>query len=177
MAYDFDLFVIGAGSGGVRAARFAAGFGAKVAVVGGDDAKLARAKELGADLTINYRTTPDWDVAVKEATGGGVQHALELGGAGTLAKSQASLGVGGHVAVIGALDGFGGTLDAAAMVMAAQRATAISVGSRADHQALSDFVVAKSVVPVVDSVLGLDAIEGAYARADKGAFGKVVVTL
>lgn len=32
MAYDFDLFVIGAGSGGVRAARFAAGFGAKVAV-------------------------------------------------------------------------------------------------------------------------------------------------
>src|SRR5450830_803438 len=32
MAYDFDLYVIGAGSGGVRAARFAAGFGARVAV-------------------------------------------------------------------------------------------------------------------------------------------------
>ena len=32
MAFDFDLFVIGAGSGGVRAARFAAGFGARVAV-------------------------------------------------------------------------------------------------------------------------------------------------
>ncbi|GEM_PF-17806 len=172
-------WVVTLGTGGVSlwGLQIAKALGAKVAVVGGDDAKLARASALGADLTVNYHTTPDWEAVVKEASSGGVQHALELGGAGTLARSQASLGVGGHVAVIGALDGFGGTLDASAMVMMAQRATAISVGSRADHQALSDFVTAKGIVPQVDAVFGLDAIEGAYTRADQGAFGKVVVKL
>ena len=171
-------WVLTLGTGGVSlyALQIAVAAGAKVAVISSSDEKLARAKALGASVLINYVTTPDWEGAVREATGG-VHHAIELGGAGTLAKSQACLAPGGHLALIGALAGFGGDISGAAMTMGAQRVSALAVGSRADQLALSAFVDQHGLKPQIDSVFGLDDIEAAYARAGEGGFGKVVVKL
>jgi NADPH:quinone reductase-like Zn-dependent oxidoreductase/pimeloyl-ACP methyl ester carboxylesterase len=169
-------WVLTLGTGGVSlyALQIAVAAGAKVAIISSSDKKLAIAKTLGASVGVNYETTPDWEKAILEATGG-VQHAIELGGAGTLAKSQACLAPGGHLALIGALDGFGGDISAAGLTMGAQRVSALAVGSRADQLALSAFVAQHGIKPVIDSVFGLNDIEAAYARAGEGGFGKVVV--
>ena len=104
------------------------------------DEKLARAKQLGAVVTINYKTTPDWDKAVLEATGGGVQQALEVGGKQTLRQDAGSLAPGGHVALIGGLSEFGGDIPAYALMGKNATASGLYVGSRADFEALNAFL-------------------------------------
>ena len=70
------------------------------------DAKLARARALGADHLINYRTTPDWGAKARDLTGGrGVDVVVEVGGENTLAQSFDAARVGGHIVVIGVLGG------------------------------------------------------------------------
>jgi NADPH:quinone reductase-like Zn-dependent oxidoreductase len=168
------VLIIGTGGVALYGLQIAVAAGAKVAIISSSDEKLARCRELGATVTINYAKTPDWNVAVREVTGG-VQQVIELGGAGTLAKSVSSLGIGGHLALIGGLAGFGGELSAASLVMAALRATAIAVGSRAEHLALIEFLTRHQLKPVIEQVFELNALHDAYDRADTGAFGKVVV--
>lgn len=99
------------------------------------------------------------------------------GGSGTLAKSIASLGLDGHLAMIGALDGFGGEIPALPMIFAALRVSAVMVGSRADQEALVAFMQDKGLHPVIDSVFAFDEAEAAYVRTERGAFGKVIVSL
>lgn len=171
-------WVLTLGTGGVSlyALQIAVAAGAKVAIVSSSDDKLARAKAMGASVAVNYVANPEWQDEILAATGG-VHHAVELGGEGTLAKSLACLAPGGHLALIGALAGFGGSIPAAGLVMGAQRVSALAVGSRADQLALTDFVTQHGIKPQIDNVFALDEIEMAYARAGAGAFGKVVVTL
>ncbi len=168
------------GTGGVAlfALQIAAAMGARPIVLSSNAHKLERAKALGAVDGINYREHPNWAEDVRKLThGAGVQHVVELGGAGTLEKSIASLGLGGHLALIGALDGFGGQINALPLIFSALRVTAIMVGSRADHEALAAFMNEHGIRPVIDSVFGFADAEAAYARAAEGAFGKVVITL
>src|SRR6202034_2932982 len=90
---------------GLQLARLA---GARVLITSSSDEKLARAKALGADGCINYRTHPEWDREVLKLTDGrGVDHVLDVGGAESLARSIGSIAVGGRVAMIGMLTGFG----------------------------------------------------------------------
>src|SRR5262245_1546337 len=91
------------GTGGV--ALFALQFdkldGDRVIITSSSDAKLERARQLGASDTINYKTTPNWEKKARELTdGAGVDHVVEVGGAGTLAKSLNATRIGGHIAVI-----------------------------------------------------------------------------
>jgi D-arabinose 1-dehydrogenase-like Zn-dependent alcohol dehydrogenase len=86
-------------------------------------------------------------------------------------------GFGGNVALIGALAGFGGDIPAAALVMGALRASAIVVGSQAEHRALTNFMGEHHVRPVIDSIFKANAAAAAYTHADAGAFGKVVIRL
>ena len=173
-----DVLVIGTGGVALFAVQIAAASGAKVIILSSSDAKIERAKAFGAAEGVNYRSCPDWSDKVREATGGaGVQHVIELGGVGTLQKSIASLGLGGHLALIGALDGFGGQFDALPLIFAALRVSAVMVGSPGDQAALRDFMVAKGLKPVIDSRFAFEDAEAAYARADAGAFGKVVIQL
>lgn len=75
-------------------------------VTSSSDAKLERAKKLGADHTINYRTTPDWDQEVMRITNGqGVNLIFENGGAQTTSKSFDSIAFGGTIASIGYVSG------------------------------------------------------------------------
>jgi len=102
-------FVLLEGTGGVSVfgLQLAAAAGAKPIITSSSDAKLARARELGAFGTVNYRTHADWQHEVRALTGGaGVDQVLEVGGQDTLPRALEALAFGGHVAIIGGLSGF-----------------------------------------------------------------------
>ena len=81
------VLTLGTGGVSIFAIQFARLFGAKVIATSGSNDKLEKARDLGADETINYRETPDWDKAVIEMTAGkGVDHVIEVGGTGTLSS-------------------------------------------------------------------------------------------
>jgi NADPH:quinone reductase-like Zn-dependent oxidoreductase/pimeloyl-ACP methyl ester carboxylesterase len=175
---DDWVLIIGTGGVALFALQIAVAAGARAIVLSSSDDKIAQVKAMGAIAGVNYAENPDWVEAVRAITGGaGVNHVVELGGSGTLSKSIASLGLDGHLAMIGALDGFGGDIPALPMIFAALRVSAVMVGSRADHQDLTAFMAQKGLRPVIDSVFATDQVEQAYHRAGQGAFGKVVIKL
>ena len=173
-------FVLLQGTGGVSilGLQLAVAMGAKPVITSSSDDKLARARQLGAVATINYKTTPEWDKAVLEATGGGVQQALEVGGKQTLGKTLASLAPGGHVALIGGLSEFGGDIPVFALMGRNASASGLYVGSRADFEALNAFVEKHRLKPVIDKVFEYENAAAAFDYMDSGAlFGKVVIRL
>lgn len=173
-----NVLVIGTGGVALFALQIAAASGAHAIILSSSNDKIARAREMGAADAINYRDTPEWADEVRQRTqGAGVQHVVELGGVGTLQKSIASLGLGGHLALIGALDGFGGEMNAMPLIFSALRVSAVMVGSREDHAALSAFMVEHGLKPVIDSRFSFAEAEAAYTHAGTGVFGKVVITL
>lgn len=173
-----SVVVMGTGGVALFAIQLATAMGAKPIVLSSSDDKIARARALGAVDAINYRACPEWAEELRKRThGAGVDHVIELGGAGTLQRSVASLGLNGHLALIGGLDGFGGTIDTLPLIFSALKVSAVMVGTRKDHEDLAQFMAAKGLKPVIDSTFAFDEAEAAYARANEGAFGKVVVTL
>ena len=174
-----NVLILGTGGVSIFGLQFAAAAGARPIVTSSADAKLAHAKQLGAAATINYRDTPEWSGAVRAATAGlGVHQVLEVGGAGTLAQSIASLAPGGHIALIGGLAGFGGDIPAMALLHANATASGIYVGSRADFEAMNAFIERHRIRPVIDRLYTLDEAQAAYQRIEAGEhFGKVVITL
>src|ERR1700684_2986556 len=96
------------GTGGVSifGLQFAHAMGVSAVITSSSDDKLKRAKRLGAAGAVNYKSTPEWDKAAVEFTGGrGVDHVVEVGGAGTLTKSFGAIRAGGKVSMIGGLSG------------------------------------------------------------------------
>src|ERR1051325_1527188 len=101
------VLVQGTGGVSIFALQFAKARGAQVILTSSSDAKLERARALGADKTINYKTTPDWAASARELTGGrGVDVVIEVGGKNTFNQSLDAARVGGAVVVIGVLGGF-----------------------------------------------------------------------
>jgi NADPH:quinone reductase-like Zn-dependent oxidoreductase len=175
-------WVLCQGTGGVSVfgLQFATALGCTVVLTSGSDQKLDRGRQLGATYTINYRTTPDWDKEVWRITNKrGVDHVVEVGGPGTLAKSLASVAAGGHIALIGVLTGFGPPKDSLFPLLARNATIAgLYVGSRADFEAMNRFIGEKQMRPVIDRVFAFDEAPAAYAHLEAGAhFGKVVVRL
>lgn len=172
------VLILGTGGVALFALQIAVASGAKVMMLSSSEEKIAAVKKMGAHECINYRDVPDWAESVRELTkGAGVDHVIELGGAGTLSKSVSTLGLNGHLALIGALDGFGGGLDTLPLIFAALKVSAVMVGSRADQVALSKFMAEHDLKPVIDSEFAFYEAEEAYSAAGGGAFGKVVVNL
>jgi NADPH:quinone reductase-like Zn-dependent oxidoreductase len=168
------------GTGGVAlfALQFAKLAGARVIVLSSSDEKLARAKQLGADVGINYRTTPDWNVAAREATHGkGVEIVVETAGA-TLDKSLASLAFGGFVGIVGFVAGYMAEIPLRAVIGPMVRIQGIAVGSRARFEAMNRAIALHELQPVVDSVFPLEKAADAFRRMEQGKhFGKIVVQI
>ncbi len=170
------------GTGGVSmwGLQLVAARGGRAIVTSSSDHKLQRAREMGAWRTINYKSEPEWDQAVRAATGRlGADHILEVGGAATLGRSLACLAAGGHVALIGVLTG-AGVPDASLFPLVTKnaRASGIYVGSRADFEALAGFLEASGVRPLIDRAFPFEAAPAAYKYLESGAHqGKVVVTI
>ena len=101
-----SVLVQGTGGVSIFALQFAKMAGARVIATSSSDAKLERLRLMGADDVINYKTTPEWDKPVRSLTNGvGVDHVVEVGGAGTLPLSSKAVRRGGHIALIGVLAG------------------------------------------------------------------------
>lgn len=145
------LLVQGTGGVAVFALQMAAAIGARAIVLSSSDAKLERARGLGAWATLNYRSAPDWEHAVLALTEGqGVDHVLELGGPQTYPKSLAVLASGGSIAQIGVLTGFGPTPNLMPLQLANASIHGVYVGSAAHFTRLNGFLAEHSLHPVID---------------------------
>ena len=172
------VLVQGTGGVSIFALQFARLSGATVIATSSSDEKLARAKQLGAAHGINYKTTPDWDKAAVELTGGrGVDQVVEVGGAGTMAKSLGAIRSGGKVSMIGVLSG---AADLNPMLIMGKRANVqgISVGSTQMFEAMNRAIAAGNLRPVIDKVFGFDETSEAFKYLQSARhFGKIVIRL
>ena len=173
-----SLLALGTGGVSVFALQFAVALGGTVIITSSSDAKLERAKELGASHTINYRSTPDWSKEVFRLTGKrGVDHVIEVGGPGTLDQSMNSVAGGGHIALIGVLTGFGAPQASLFPLVARNvRLNGIYVGPRDVFETMNAFITEKSIRPVIDRVFAFGDAAEAFAHLESGShFGKVVI--
>ena len=171
------VLLLGTGGVSIMALQFAVMSGAKVIITSSSDEKLARAKAMGAWQTINYRTRPDWEKPVLDMTGGrGVDHVVEVGGAGTVERSVAAVRVGGTIAMIGVLTE--GTLNATALMRKSIRLQGIYVGSRSMFENMNKAIAAHEMRPVLDRIFPLEEARAAFhCMGEAGHFGKIVVTV
>ena len=172
------VLLLGTGGVSLFGLQLARGFGARAYVTSSSDQKLAKVAELGASTGINYSNLPEWQERVLELTDGvGVDHVLEVGGAGTLERSLASTRVGGTVSLIGVLTG---VPDNNPSVMDALfrgiTLRGIYVGSRQALEDLARAVDTLSIRPVVDRVFDFDDVPAAYRYLkSKQHVGKVAI--
>jgi NADPH:quinone reductase-like Zn-dependent oxidoreductase len=168
------------GTGGVSlfALQFAKLAGARIIITSGHDAKLKRAIDMGASDGVNYKSVPAWGDRARELTGKvGVDHVIEVGGAGTLDQSLRAVRAGGRISLIGVLSGTG-TMNPLPILMKAVRVRGIFVGSRAMFEAMNRAVALHKLRPVIDRVFPLDEFRAAFAHLESGAhFGKVCIRL
>ncbi len=169
------VLVLGTGGVSIFALQFAKLAGARVIVTSSSDEKLARAKALGADVTINYRQTPEWETAVLAATeGAGVDVAVEVVGAANLPRTINATRIAGTIALIGAMRG--GAIDPAQFMRRSIRMQGIYVGSRRMFLDMNRAIAAHGLKPVLDRSFAFEAAQEAYRRM-QGAdhLGKLVI--
>lgn len=171
------VLVQGTGGVSVFALQFARAMGARVLITSGNDEKLQRAMKMGAAAGTNYKMNPDWDKWSRSQTGIGVDHVVEVGGAGTLERSIKAVRTGGHIALIGVLSG-GGTINPLPLLMKSVRLRGIFVGSRSMFEDMNRAIVANQIKPVIDRTFPFDQFPDALKHMESAAhFGKIVVTV
>jgi NADPH:quinone reductase-like Zn-dependent oxidoreductase len=172
------VLLLGTGGVSIFALQFAKLHGARVIITSSSDKKLEKAKDLGADEAINYTKFPDWDREVLRLTNKvGVDHVVEVGGAGTLSKSLNAVRIGGHVAVIGVLAGTG-DFDPRSILMKAVRLQGILVGSRQIFEEMNKAVLGNRLKPVIDKTFAFPEAPEALRYMESGShFGKIAITL
>jgi NADPH:quinone reductase-like Zn-dependent oxidoreductase len=168
------------GTGGVSifALQFSKLAGARAFITSSSNEKLERARQLGADETLNYHEREDWDNWVLELTNKrGVDHIVEVGGAGTLRRSMRAARIDGHIAVIGVVAGKG-DFPVSPIFMKALRLTGVFVGSRKMFEDMNEAIERSGMKPVVDRVFSFDQVRDALKYLKKGShFGKTVATI
>lgn len=164
------------GTGGVSLAalQWAKAAGANVVITSSSNAKLNRARALGADITINYREQPNWAEVVRKKVGHGVDIIVDVVGATQLEMSASALNDGGVIAAIGMLDGeFSWTRPVPGKTL-----VPIMVGNRTQFEAMLAFAAKHHIRPVVDVVYDLERLKDAMHHASRGDFfGKVGINL
>ena len=169
------------GTGGVSlfGLQFGRMAGATIILISSSDAKLERARAMGAHHTINYRTEPEWPKRVLEITNGrGVNLTLEVGGAGTLSKTLRATGYAGHVSLIGVLSGIAGEVQIGHILHKALTVRGIYVGSRAMFRAMNEAITQHRLEPVIDRVFSFDESPEAFRHLESAQhFGKIVIRI
>ncbi len=171
-----SVLVQGTGGVSIFGIQIAAALGGRVIVTSSSDDKLARARELGATDTINYRTTPDWAAEVLELTDGkGVDVVLDVAGGDGLRDSVRAARGNGLVAVIGFLTGQTTTLDLMDVIWHQTRVQGVAVGHLRAFRELVTFMDEHRIHPVIDTTYGFEQAHEAYEHLARGAFGKIVI--
>jgi NADPH:quinone reductase-like Zn-dependent oxidoreductase len=171
------VLVQAAGSGvGSIAIQVAKLRGARVITTAGSDEKLAHARELGADATVNY-TNCDWPKEIKRLTDRkGVDVVVEHTGAATWPGSIASLKSGGRLVTCGATSGFDAHTDLRQVFYRHLNILGSFMGSKAELLAAMKFVEQGKIRAVVDRVLPLSEARQAHELIENRAqFGKIIL--
>ena len=171
------VLLLGTGGVSVFALQFCQAMGIQTIVTSSSNEKLARSKTLGANHTINYRATPDWETAVLDLTHGhGVDRVVEVGGPGTLQKSIAATRVGGAIQLIGILTGAGGEIAPTDIMRKSISMRGIYVGSRTMFTEMTAFMTTHRIAPVIDEIFAFNNAREAFKRMRTAThFGKLVI--
>ncbi|WP_293172868.1 zinc-binding dehydrogenase [Oceanithermus sp.] len=170
------LLVMAAGSGvGSAALQIGKLFGARVLAAAGSEEKLARARELGADATVNYRES-GWHRKVREITGGGAQAVADHTGADYWQDVIKATASGGRIAIVGASSGYEAVTPLAHVFYRQIAVLGSTMGSKSRLFEVLRHVEAGRLAPVVGQVLPLEeAARGHELLEARAVFGKVVL--
>jgi NADPH:quinone reductase-like Zn-dependent oxidoreductase len=173
------VLVLGSGGVSLFALQFAKMFGTRVIATTSSDEKAGRLKTLGADEVINYRNEPEWHNSVRQLTNGrGIDHIIEVGGAGTLESSLKSLALEGQIAIVGWLANQTSSIDVRAIAGSVATMRRVVVGSRALLVAMNRPISANKLRPIIDRVFPFEDAVSALRYYEEGAcFGKVVISI
>jgi NADPH:quinone reductase-like Zn-dependent oxidoreductase len=172
-----DVLVLAASSGvGMAAIQLAKMFHCRVIATAGGEAKLAKAKALGADYVIDHYTQ-DISAEVKKITEKrGVDVAFEHVGAATWQKSVDSLGPAGRIVTCGITTGYDVKLDLRPLFTKQQSMLGSFMGTLGELHRVLKFVFNGQLKPVIDRVYPMSEIAEAHRHLEnKEQFGKVVV--
>ena len=170
------ILTLGTGGVSIFALQFALLNGAQVIITSGSDEKLAKARQLGASHTINYKQIPIWSKQVRQLTGGrGVDHVVEVGGMGTFNQSLAALKRGGHLSLIGVL-AQGSDVNIVPILMNNICVQGIFVGSREMFSSMNAAIALHRLHPVIDRTFGFKETPEAFRFMESGRhFGKICI--
>lgn len=168
------VLMLGTGGVSVFALQIAKMNGARAVITSSSDEKLERMKELGADVTVNYRANPEWDKEVLEKTGG-VDIVVETVG-GTLGQSINACAPNGRIGLIGALASGSGQSFMGGLLIKNLVLKGITSGSRAMLEECIAAIEVNGLDPIIDRVFAFDEALEAYKHLDSGShIGKVVI--
>jgi len=172
-----EVLVLGAGSGvGSAAIQSAKLFGCRVIATGGNDAKLAKARELGADEVINHKTQKIKDEVRRLTAKRGVGVVFEHVGTATWEDSVASLARGGRLVTCGATTGYDAKIDLRFLFTRQLSILGSYMGTKSEFATVLKLVAAGRLKPVIDRVFPLAECAAAHAYLESGEqFGKVVL--
>jgi NADPH:quinone reductase-like Zn-dependent oxidoreductase len=172
---DDTVLALGTGGVSIFALQIAKAMGATVIITSLSDEKLERARALGADHVINYKSEAVWGARARDLTGGrGVDHIIEVGGPGTLPQSIRAVSIGGHIALIGILTGMGGEVPTALLMARQARLQGLIVSSRREQIDMVRAIEATGLHPVIDRSFALGEIAEAFRHQEAGRhFGKI----
>ena len=173
------VLLLGTGGVSLFALQFAKAHGARVIITSSSDEKLERARRLGADETVNYKSLPKWgDEVMRRTQGQGVDLVLETGGESTFPQSIASAGLNSTIFIIGFLSGMEPTINVGPLMEKRIRLQGNNTGPVADLADAARALQAHHLVPVVDRVFAMNESAAAYRYVAKGGhFGKVAITI
>jgi len=171
------VLLLGTGGVSIFGLQIAKASGAKVIITSSSGEKLERAKKLGADALINYRTTTDWGKAAVNFCGGeGTDHVVEVGGGGTFLQSVRACRPGGKIGLIGILSGREAATEIFAIVPKLLTVFGIYVGSREMFEGMNRALEQTQIRPVIDKVFPFEEAPQAFDYLERGShFGKVVI--
>lgn len=167
------------GTGGVSlfALQLARLMGARVIALSSTPEKLARLSVLGAEHVLSYRDEPAWGKKVQQLTGG-VDHVVEVGGAGTLEQSLQAIRPGGTLSIIGMLGGATLPFNILPILMNQIRLQGVMVGHREGFLAMNRALETAQLHPVLDRCFELSEVPDALRYMDEGKhFGKISVRI
>lgn len=175
-----DVLVMGASSGlGSSGIQLARSVGARVITTAGSDAKLEKARALGADEVINYQTLPAFSARVRELTGGrGVDLVFDHIGTPVWAECFASLKRRGRLVSCGVTAGHWVSLHLGQLWMRELKIIGSTNDQGTDFRTIADMTARRVIRPVVDSVFSLEEGAEAHQRLEsRDFFGKVVLSV
>jgi len=173
------VLILGTGGVSMFAAQFARNAGARVIITSSSDQKIARLHEMGYTETINYQRTPEWAEEVRAKTNRqGVDHVVEVGGAGTLGQSIRAVRPGGTISLIGVLSGTTSDLNIAPVLMKSIRIQGVFVGHRDSFAEMNRALELNNLHPYIHETFRFVEAPAAFRLMEQGThMGKICIAL